>query len=280
MRELLKLYVQSKKELTENQYKYIKNDDELILSYWRNTYNMFMTDTEKIKFFEFTKTASDKVLLNLIIYHPDVLFFFDYNKIEISKKIKDGITNNPKYIKKILPIYPLLIKEVKNHEILDDYNIMMPLVMKVPFVLYYVSDRLKDNYDIVMAAVKKDAFYLSDASSRLKDNYDIVMAAVKKNGHYLNRASLRLQNNKDIVMAAVKNSTYALIIANMKFKDDKDVVMSAVQNDAFALQYASDRLKDDYDIVMTAIKNNGSVIQYASERLQNDPEIRKAAVHD
>lgn len=186
-----------------------------------------------------------------------------------SQKLKEKI----EFICSIPPIVFVVYENLK-----DDEDIVLALVAKQGYCLYYASDRLKDEKDIVLTAVHRDGEYLQDASDRLKDDKEIVLEAVSTSWEALAHASKRLKDDKDVVLKAVLNNANALRYGSDRLRNDKEIVLTAIRSGGAFLQFAFDDLKDDRDVVLAAVTQYGYAIQYASDRLKNDKEIVLAAM--
>lgn len=88
----------------------------------------------------------------------------------------------------------------------DDKDVMLTAIKQDPYVLLWVSQRLKKDKDVVLAAIEQQGQLLMYASDILKDNEDVVSAAIKNNPLALVHASEH-QQNQLIHLRAIKGQS-------------------------------------------------------------------------
>ena len=72
----------------------------------------------------------------------------------------------------------------------------------------------KDDKDVMLTAITQDPFILYWVSQRLKKDKDIVLAAVRQQGELLMYSSNLLKNDDEVVSEAIKNNALALVYAS------------------------------------------------------------------
>lgn len=170
------------------------------------------------------------------------------------------------------------IAKIKKNNFINDYELMMKLVIEDGKNLDCASPELRNNFEIVLAAVTQNGAALQYASEELQNNFEIVKTAVKKGWHALSYASEKLKNNIEIVKIAVMQEGEALEYASEELQNNFEIVLVAVTQNGYALQYASEELQNNYEIVLAAVKQNAYALDFASEDLEDSYEIVKVAI--
>ncbi len=157
-------------------------------------------------------------------------------------------------------------------------TIMLTIVRRRGWALYWASPRLKKDKEVVLAAVSTNGSALEYANAELKKDKEVVLTAVSSYSFALEYADAELKKDKEVVLAAVRKNGLALRWAYKDLMKDKEVVLAAVSQDGRALLWASNELDKDREVVLAAVRQNGEALMHASKELKDDKEVVLAAV--
>lgn len=189
----------------------------------------------------------------------------------------------------------------------DNKDFVLKLI-KIPHVLYHVSDRLKNDKDLIRAFVEINSHDFIFASSSLKNDKEFVLE-LSKYPNILDEVSKTLKDDESVALAFLTNPSnkecifqYLYKISNrlrenkyfnlklrktciklghlsVILRDDKDIVREWVMKNHKQIIFASDRLKNDKEFMIEMIINYGDVFNFVSHVLKTDKDVIYAALN-
>jgi hypothetical protein len=149
-----------------------------------------------------------------------------------------------------------------------------------PYLLPFVSERLRDNKDVVLSvleqniATNKIEHNFSKISLRLRSDFDIGIIAVKNNYNFIHLGD-NLKSNKDIIKKALTSSDSCFFFESVsnELKNDTPFIEEMLTINANIFPYISNNLQHNTQLVTKVINKNPNLYCHLSESMQNDINI-------
>lgn len=173
-------------------------------------------------------------------------FFKSNEKEEILKKIKETKECN----------FQLLSKKLKNDksfilEVIENIEIKTKkignnlCILNDPYILKYVSQKLRTDEEVAFKAIKKYYGNFKYISPELKENKRFILKIIQEidTKSYFNEMP----------------EAYFLNYLSEEIRDDKEIVLAAVKKNSLNLEYASERVKNIIGIMLASVKTDSSI---------------------